>query len=368
MKITFCEDARRQQIQLAKAARNIGLDEATVESLVNSGYILVSQNPLVGGDGIFVCDSFYGSKTPPGFFPLEQLTSGRSVDAKIKLRRIEVSSVHEIQNFLREDPSLRKFSADGRVTFRGQPREYRIKREYPNPFIADEEGEISMLPSHWRRFRDDFRKRCEPEFWSIFSNAVGKVVLSGPLRRALDAHTQNQEVEHHFSGEIKGQFAALEQHYGFPTVGLDVTFDLATAIFFSRHECVTVDGLWDYVPVGTQVTYLYAFVFRDPAVIETRDLLETIDIFPAYPAVRVQRQRAALVGCGMYSVNIAVPDVAAIFELQPGFTMIGSPEKEWLFPPPESDPFFGALLEEKRTNPGLLHSVAEYFFHRRTSR
>lgn len=361
MKFFYRDDAKSSQEQLRSWAGALGLPSPDVDALLASGFIFVSGSELT--QNLLVCDTYYGTLSACGILPLESLLERAAVPRRT-VPRVPARSIQEIVSYLEGSPATKQLWASGRLAFRGQEREFSHQRPFRNPSTADKNGEeLLLLPSHWRQFRNDFISRHEPEFWSIFSEVVGRNFLAGPLREVFDRFSTEESYWHHFHGEVAGEFRALEQHYGFPTTALDVTFDVRTAAFFARNRFVVSDGLADYVPLSSASSVLYVLHFPNGEIASTAEMITHFEIFKRYPPVRPVRQSAALVHHGMYAINHAACAAVTVFELSPDFDTTDLPTKEELFPSPADDAFFAALLAEKRLNRALLADIVEYSFH-----
>lgn len=155
----------------------------------------------------------------------------------------------------------------------------------------------------------------------------------------------------------------LEQHYGMATAGLDVTFDLKTALFFASHRFVRqADGRCRYerVPAGQHRGLVYCLVFIDPALTRSSDAVEAIPIFEHLDPRRVYRQQCALPIFDADAVNEAICHARLILELTHDFDITGLPRSQYLFPPSSEDTFYGALLNAKREHPEFFGDVVEY--------
>ena len=361
----FLQDAESERKRLEEVASGKHFSPSFVDALLKSGWI-----HFIGRSAMdaLIYDTFYGRESNYGLMPLRSL---RNEIRRFTALRVTVRSVQEIVDYLSTHPITRWLWSKNLITFRGQDREFHTRREYPNPVLVDEKGaERLILPPHWRKFSGDFLSRHDPEVPSIFSEA-GKEFVKGPLREVVESFSPDESYWHRYRGEMEAEFRGIDQHYGFPTTALDVTFDVPTAAFFSRHQFVKTGDRADYVPLpSNKPSVLYAFRFRKrpptedkPPVIATADAIRPYEIFERFPPLRPIRQRAALVQHGMYAINHAASDVLVAFELSPKFDMKDLPAKEWLFPSPSEDAFYAALLEEKRLSPDRLNDIVEYSFH-----
>lgn len=167
---------------------------------------------------------------------------------------------------------------------------------------------------------------------------------------------------HKIDGPSDPEFPLLEQHYGMDTHGLDVTFDLATALFFATHKFTTHgDGTATYEPVprGNHKGVVYSLVFEDPPLRRAEWMVREIDSFSHIPPKRPIMQQCALPYFDTYSINEAPRDTHATLELDADFDTAGLPTFDSLFPSPEKDPFYDALLEMKSKSDSF-NKVVEY--------
>ena len=136
----------------------------------------------------------------------------------------------------------------------------------------------------------------------------------------------------------------MEQHYGYKSIGLDLTFDVSTALFFATNRFVLLDGArnsGDYVPVktGEHQGVLYCFVFEDPPLTASENMVRDIGIFEHCPPRRPVIQRCALPGFGPLNFNEAAIDIEAVFYLNKDFDSQNLMAKEDLFPIDVKTPF-----------------------------
>jgi hypothetical protein len=107
----------------------------------------------------------------------------------------------------------------------------------------------------------------------------------------------------------------VEQHYARQTPGLDLTFDIDSALFFATNRFkVGDDGLayHERVPRGEHEGVIYLFRFGSPSVKRTEYLIREFDYFKTHQPLRILRQHCALPLFGQYERNIAVTDVDTV--------------------------------------------------------
>lgn len=154
-----------------------------------------------------------------------------------------------------------------------------------------------------------------------------------------------------------------EQHYATQTTGLDLTFDLPTALFFATQDFAWgEDGRAFYRPVprGEHQGVIYLFRFGSPSVRKTEYLIRDFDFFRTHRPERILRQLCGLPLFGPDERNIAITDIDCIISLHPDFETDRCPSPEYMFPGVPEDPFYRKLLELKRDRPELLRNVVEY--------
>jgi len=134
---------------------------------------------------------------------------------------------------------------------------------------------------------------------------------------------------------------SLAQHYGLPTMGLDLTDQLDTALFFALHRLTPVDGRQlRAAPVTSGQPVLYLLVFPD------RFCVEHARVRPQmFPQGRPDRQHAwfSHMGWGDRRNQCAEYLVAALY-LDPAGDFGQLPTVQTLFPDSHNDSF-GSLME-----------------------
>jgi hypothetical protein len=397
---TFKEYISDDQILLQELLTEKGFSKAVIKDVLDSGYLAMQADTFVAGKSMHVVDGFYGSKTLYGLIPLgifcEYLRRPRESFAFPKMRkRYKVRSVDEAINRLRNDLNEPFFSA-GEMAFRGQTRRHTIKRPIPNPSARDIHGnEDLILPSYWRKFLHSFIDRPA----TIKSETI-RAFFSDPLLRGKIPEDALRTIENFESygyhemeetfvwgkvndptlaetiynriapeqyvrltkqGRLLRQLPLTQQHYGIATAGIDVTFDLATACFFALNSFRLGEGDKGFFHrMRKNINpIVYGFVFHDPPLTKTRDLVQSFDWFEHLKPIRPIRQRCAIVGTDSFSVNVAVPDIAVIFELDRNFKDKNIPDQNYLFPNKDEDPFYSYLLEKRKTNQAWKE-VVEY--------
>jgi hypothetical protein len=367
-----------------------GFAPNAIEAMAESGFFLLNvMTNFSGGSELQIADSAYGNKQHSGFFSFSRmkriLADERDIKAAPPVYRIRsLDHLNEILNSDRHGAFLQS----GRLSFRGQNNEYWMSRSFPNPVQADSAGrERLVIPSFWRQFRDDWIARFNANVpGSIFETIYGDDLVyyglpSGPeladrnfARYGLHTMSDLEDFDDPESQEYGRRWRLhklsgapdlflVEQHYGIDTCGLDVTFDAGTALFFATHKFMRNDqgkAYYDEIPKGSHRGVLYSFVFTNPWLTSTHHMVKDIGVFNHIPPTRSIRQQCALPGFDAYSFNASVTDIDAVFYLEPDFETRGLPNFQELFPGPNEDPSYAALLDVKRKKPRALEGLVEY--------
>jgi hypothetical protein len=290
-----------------------------------------------------------------------------------------VKSIGEVRAILSRPENARYA---GRMSFRGQTKDHWVKRLVPNPSAKREDGQERMIvPSWWREWinKNPAERQAKPS-GSVFSSFV----LAAPLlyhdirdwRRHYrgDEHRGGEACEvciemaerretHLFEAPFSKDVPLLEQHYGIPTIGLDVTFDPAVAFFFASHRFVPLQNgraSFELVDRGNHQGVVYCFVFEWPPVRETEYLIRDISLFKNLPPIRPIRQRCGISAFHMNEIAAAARDLHAVFYLDAAYDPSALPTVSDLFPTRNEDEFYGALLELRELNPETWGEIIEY--------
>ena len=246
------------QVPMREILETRGISNELSARLEECGY-QISNTSLYGMGEPTLCisDTFYGSKWGIGLIPIEEFFREHSF--KIRPPVYEVGSLQEIRALLSEAPHSRY---DGRMTFRGQVKEYFTRRSYPNPIAENCGQERLILPGYWRKFVGRWNDRFDaPSYSSIFATCAGDDLIYRGIEdwrglsernfKRYGLHTMSNledfldpESQAYFKRwqafKVNGMFMrdlpVVEQHYGFDTTGLDVTFNVEMATFFASHK------------------------------------------------------------------------------------------------------------------------------------
>jgi hypothetical protein len=370
------------QKTLCKRLRKGGADDRLLSAFCEAGYALLDAvAPDGSGTTPCVSDTFYGSKWFIGLIPvsnfLDHLAGKPYPTASTPVYRVR--SLKEVQDILstgRHAP----FHANGSICFRGQVSEHKCHRAFPNPFLAGSDGqERLILPSFWRKFRNNWNARFDAETpRTVFQSIHGDFLIYHGIQewqnlprlnlKRYGPHTmsdledfpdpESREYGRRWrmfkiDGVLNADLPLVEQHYGIDTCGLDVTFDPAVGLFFASHKWTARGEKATYlrVPSDAHTGVLYAFVFRDPPLISTKDMVKCVHAFDHSPPERPVVQRCALPFFHSCNINEAVADIDAVFYVEHGFDFTGIPTAQELFPAEGKDAFYSAAMAVKHQFP-----------------
>jgi hypothetical protein len=374
---------RYEQGELWELMKRRGISDDWRDRIIDSDYILMPNVHGFSSEEIScVADLAYGSKMHIGLTPVDEFFEDilRAEPSGPRAPTYKVSSLSNLLTILNTDRHRRYFEG-GWMSFRGQTREYSMKRSCPNPHIRDEEGrERLIIPSFWRQFKDDWSRRFAVEKpTSLLSSILGHELIYYGLPSVSELTERNlarygphslSDLEDFDDPESREYYRRwqlnkinadwemplVEQHYGIDTCGLDVTFDYKTALFFATNMFMTnSDEIAFYKPVqaGQHTGVLYAFVFRDPSITQTADMVRSIRIMDHVSPIRPIWQKCALPIFESWNFNEAATDLDAVFYLTPDFECDEMLTQDKLFPPEDEDPFYKAVLDLRERFPDL---------------
>lgn len=342
--------------ELSKRLNAHGVADELIEKVFDSGYFLKGWATTDGKGHFSVSDALYGNKGFSSSFELDDFIRhlhGEPVFQPLPpLNRIRVRSHREIDDYL-SDPRLQRYQAEGSLTLRGQPREHHLRRSIPNPVRADNEGkEVSILPGLYRQTTPLYSAH-------VPVNDQRTIEWFGPEIEA--------EAGEDAGGPFSRDFMHVEQHYARQTAGLDLTFDMESALFFATNTFTRMaDGRarYDAVRRGDHQGVIYLFRFGSPSVRRTEFLIDGFEYFRTNQPLRVIRQVCGLPYFGPFERNIAVTDVDTVIELEADFEDGSAYMPNYMFPDAMEDRFYGRLLAIKDRFPDALTDVVEYTWAR----
>lgn len=377
---SYEEYYQKYQDSLAHRLSEANVEGGTIEEILKSGFYLFQQ---------FVYDGYYG---PTGKLPFQYFLSKiRFSDRSSKKRHIPfflIRSYDDAKKVL-DLPQYNRFEDD--ICFRGQVQHFSAKRPYPHPVYADDNGnEPLLLPGFWRNYLvegnhvSNNRPVERPEStldYSFISDRLHYhgIDVPGLKKKNIERYgfhsngdmedfpdLESQEFIKRYNQKLNfsKEQSLIEQHYGIPTVGLDVTFDLKTALFFATNKFVTNDkSKATFKPIESGhkgVVYLLRFTM--PKLRKTTDIISKVHVFEHIPPIRPLKQSCALPYFLSHYVNEATAHIIGILKIEDTFDFSGHYNPIELFPSREDDPFYNALLELKEVIPELFKDIPDYDF------
>lgn len=339
--------------RLAELLRKRKVSKNLIEKVIESGYIIRRFGGFGSAPWEAVSDSMYGNKGYSSCFDIDKFVGyihgNYSFPELPPYVEYTVKSYKEIEDIL-SCPRRQRYINEGMMSFRGQTSQYVFQRKIPSPVRSDRHGkEISIFPGIFRQGGD---------FYSFNIKHEEKRSLDFLLHE-LEPNNPDVYLDSLYAYDIM----RMEQHYASQTSGLDISFDIETAIFFATYKFqFNSEGRAYHLKVkkGDHRGVIYGFCFSEPSVKKTEFLVKDFDLFKTYRPERVLRQNCGLPLFGEYERNIAVTDLDFIIHLDKDFDYEGTRTPGYMFPNVKEDPFYGKLLELKDKYPDLLGDIVEY--------
>jgi hypothetical protein len=235
-----------------------------------------------------------------------------------------------------------------RIYFRGQPREYLIKRDPAVlRLLYGGEAREPSIPS--AAFRHGFPYvDAEATVQMIFSDIIYRLTGKEQRRDWVEDWVDTENVFADANGAIAAsatsQTMALAQHYGIPTYGLDVTRSFRIAWWFATWQYDGTGALARYTPYTTEATEPFqrpvVYVFRSTHGVDLADL----DLVARRPTVQ---EGLFLHGSWGPHGNLCAEDLIATIVLGPGVGVAPLSLTE-VFPGEAQDAVYAELLAMKR--------------------
>ena len=339
--------------RLVEILKSKGVSGGKIDDVVDSGYIIRGfADPFSGRTWESVSDQMYGSKQFSSVFDIDDFI--RYIHGENNFMRLPNFREYTVRNFeeihaILSEEQRQQYIKEGRLSFRGQTQQHYFKRKVPNPVRSNDDGmELSIFPGIFRQKTD---------FYSF--SVIPNETLT--LRHLLHKLEPNPEV--YIDSSYSYDVMKVEQHYATQTAGLDISFDIETAIFFAtykfKHDANNI-AYYEKIRPGQHIGVIYGFCFRDPFVKRTEFLIKDFDLFKTYRPERIIRQDCGLPIFREYDRNIAITDLDFIINLHRDFDYQGNKTPEYMFPNTEEDKFYGKVLELKDQYPDLLKDIVEY--------
>lgn len=254
---------------------------------------------------------------------------------RVPYRQIPVYKASNLREIIDAVEQMKLYSPDYTFLYRGQGRIYTLKREVNERrmlFGYDASlKEPSFLPSFLRQ-NLDYQKLV-----SAWHNACSL------LLEALSKNHIDELADYRHFEKFHLLALGLAQHYGLPSVGLDLTDDIQVALWFaiykatySNHEHVKAELAKDDEAEPT------IFVFR----CSSNSIFRYSDIIKDYGAHRPQNQRAYFNHCGWgLAKNQLALDLSCAFRVDASFAKeLPDGFVDYLFPKQKDDEVLRAFL------------------------
>lgn len=340
--------------ELIEILRGKNISEELINDVIDSGYMLSGRcDPFTGKTWEVIHDKMYGNKGYSSSFDINKFIryiQGENVFEKLPpFTEYIVKSYEDIDKIL-STPRRQHYINEGRLSFRGQVSQYTFKRKIPNPVRANNTGrEISIFPGLYRQ--------KEAPYSFNFPHKEERSILR--FLHELEPNNPDVYLDSYYAYDIM----RVEQHYATQTTGLDISFDIETAIFFATYNFgfnSNGNAYHTKIKKGDHKGVIYGFCFRDPPVKKTEFLIKEFDLFKTYKPERVIRQCCGLPLFGDYERNIAITDLGFIIYLDKDFDYECKRDPSYMFPNTKEDRFYGKLLELKDKHPHELKNIVEY--------
>jgi hypothetical protein len=279
--------------------------------------------------------------------PIDHLAYGRFL--RVLFRRvpiIDVSSAADLARFVAQIAS-----ADDSIglRWRGQNKEYYLARsedELLRLFGDISVREPSLVPS---------AARSKLEFAEVFPSwaAILDLFMSEIAGAYRSEENVTAEITNHRSSYNYRLWAfATAQHYGLPSVGLDITTDFWTAVIFALHR-FTIDketSITSFIRVDESAEpVLYAMAGFENDLFDDKDLAPEV-----LQGDRPKAQQAHFFGTGWgKGINKAAERIFIAFRLLNHTAWTLPKNVSELFPTPENDSLLAFLLATRKRFPTL---------------
>lgn len=234
-------------------------------------------------------------------------------------------------------------SSGKRLLFRGQTQNHLVNREIHNPwFVVDGIGEISLVPSVWRRMLNKRTDRF-PNFQSLGLLDWSQILYQGFDMKEIERRHQEKldagewmhsmqdmadsddSVLSEFGNfrldlamgmqfNLAALLSTLLQHYGLYSHVLDLTTSLEVAMFFATHKFRKLSSGCSYEFIGTNERKSVIYVLREDHREMNRH--ESLDpILRKLQPLRPQRQHCIISLSSPYALNLPADFLVGVIRL-----------------------------------------------------
>ena len=252
--------------------------------------------------------------------------------------------------------SLRRANPAPELLFRGQHTEYTLNRSKVASLLLygnEDALEPSLLAS-------SIRNKVDIDEFTLAWTFILKIYFSKYVQELCDAASV-PELPRMYEGYERFQYSytqelfslALAQHYGLPSVGLDLSTEPDIALFFAFNRFVRTDkrspyARYERTAATKSLPVLYVIAPQDRFQLDYKHLKPGL-----FPTARPDAQRARFMHTGWgWNRNYAAKRVLMAFYLDFSDSEIDTvPKAEDLFPRLEDDPFARFLLQVREYLP-----------------
>jgi FRG domain len=348
----------------------LGLSPDQVDRLLRSGFVICERAPSV------VIDRYYGgellstdhrTRIYTDHF-VEWLEASQRLDPLLPSR----ARVYLAGSRWDLDKQLEEIATTTRrpTVYRGQTRHHSFDREIPNNAVAVPGlGEVSLLPSVWRRMRearpDTFHRFTGPtlfEWSTVFFAQFGLDEVAahhraleerdGPFQNYWDMEDSDDPLLQEFGrvaldlamgmdSNLADPLNTLLQHYGLLSPYLDLSTDVDVALFFATHQFHA--GSPDrYEAVGTAGGRSAIYVFA-----QDREMTPYREdrVLGSLNASRPINQSCVVARSSPFALNLPADLLIGVVHLDFEISPSDVPAVQTLFPDSDTDMFLKAVLQ-----------------------
>lgn len=250
----------QNEISVAVNTTNNNTSSETDELLLDDYYGRIFESNLYNNVTPYgICDKL--NYYPSGI-------SGKIIDTlRVPYRKIPIYDVESLSTISELIKKIELANSEHEILLRGQSKIYtlpREKEELIKLYGSHEIKEPSFLPSH---LRNDFDEKFMHSMWhsqaSILLNDIG-ADYSKSLEKEKYQEYQNDVQSIRGGVHLTGFALGIAQHYGMPSVGLDLTKKVEVAAWFATNKMnIAKDGLTTVEEIDSYNDSTI-FVFRCP--------------------------------------------------------------------------------------------------------
>ena len=349
--------------------RNEDIDEKIINDMVDSGYVCYN-------DMIF--DTFYGfnlyNTRTIGINEIKYYQQNRKWESFYP-RQKKIYIVNDIDEIYSIVDRLN--IGNDKILFRGATSIYMFRRAFPSPVYSDKNGnEISMVPSYFRKYSNNYMERRDLEEFCRFLNSFFENLYYEKFYKLVNSYKNNEISFEKYCDEAEDfkeeldkdtldfiDLSTIVQHYSYESNVLDVTYNIEIALFFALNKLVSVvKNYYDYIPLEKK-EYKNAVIY----ILSPQTVLNDVNqwkynyfTIKNLDCVRPIRQECTSLPANIDNINIAASEIRAIIKFSENFKLpVIMPQKEYLFPSAKEDPFYAYLLNNNK----IKKKVMRFKFH-----